>query len=96
MIFYYILSGHQPWPTLPGITAAHTAAMEGSRPTIPRDWDERITQLLKMCWDETPSARPQFSHILMNLNRYSQQVFKTEENEVAHHVENTKCGCIIS
>lgn len=89
------MSGNQPWPTLPGISAAHSAAVEGLRPDIPRDWDQRITHLLKICWDETPSARPQFSHILELLNLYSQQVFKTEENEVIH-VDEKKCGCIVS
>jgi len=94
MIVYYIIAGHQPWPTMNGSKAAFTAAVEGNRPHIPRDWDDRIVRFLKLWWDDDPDKRPSFENILMELNEYSQAVFKTEQN-AAPHVKNSSC-CIVS
>ena len=98
MIFYYIIAGHQPWPTLPGVKAAHAAAIEGLRPNIPRDWDQTLAAMLKRCWDENPTLRPRFSNILQELSNYSHVVFKTEEDEELHELDlhGSKCGCIVS
>uniref|UniRef100_A0A7S2KB98 Protein kinase domain-containing protein n=1 Tax=Leptocylindrus danicus TaxID=163516 RepID=A0A7S2KB98_9STRA len=95
MIFFNILSGHQPWPMLNGIKAASAAALEGRRPYIPRDWDNRIVHLLKQCWDEDPSARPSFSRVLADLNVYSHHVFNTGENDVVTAGVSSKCSCAI-
>jgi len=94
MIIYYIIAGHQPWPTMNGSKAAFTAAVEGNRPNIPSDWDDRIVRFLKLWWDDDPDKRPSFENILMELNDYSQAVFKTEQN-AAPHVKNAAC-CTVS
>lgn len=82
MIFFYLLGGRPPWPTLNGIVAVEKASTEGERPPIPRDWDMRLSRLLQQCWDENPQARPSFAKILIALGDYSRDVFKTDANSV--------------
>lgn len=74
MIFFYILSGEPPWPTLNGIKACTAASLEGRRPFIPRSWDNVLSSLLKCCWDENPSSRPSFNEINSILENYSRDV----------------------
>ena len=73
MILYYLLSGRPPWASMNGLMAVERAAKEGDRPNIPRDWDERLSNLLQRCWDENPQARPSFQNILEVLNAYSRK-----------------------
>ena len=46
MIMYNLLAGHSPWPQMNGVKAVQAAAIEGSRPVIPRHWDAALAQLL--------------------------------------------------
>jgi serine/threonine protein kinase len=78
MILYYLLSGRPPWASMNGLMAVERAAKEGDRPNIPRDWDERLSNLLQRCWDENPQARPSFQKILEVLNSYSRKPFVFE------------------
>ena len=71
MILFFLLDGKPPWPTENGLIAARKASEEGDRPTIPRNWDNRIQVLLQDCWDENPSARPSFQQILHILRQHS-------------------------
>lgn len=100
MIFYNILSGAAPWPTMNGQTAAFAAAKEGLRPEIPRNWDARIGVLLKRCWDENSSRRPSFGQILEELSEYSKDVLKVQKDNVVVSEEaessRTSCSCLIS
>jgi len=99
MIFFYILSGEPPWPTLNGIKACSAAALEGRRPFIPRSWDNVLSTLLKCCWDENPGARPAFSEINSILENYSKDVLgmKTDrfKSRSIAGSEHHKC-CTIS
>ena len=36
MILYNLLAGHAPWPQMNGVKAVQAAAIEGSRPMVPR------------------------------------------------------------
>jgi len=96
MIFYYMLRGIPPWSGLSGVDAATKAAVDGERPIIPRDVDERLSTLLKRCWDENPKARPSFQEIISLLNGYSHDVFKTDDKEVTLAVQDKSCGCVVS
>jgi len=99
MIFYNILSGAAPWPTMNGQTAAFAAATEGLRPEIPRNWDARIGVLLMRCWDENSSGRPSFGLILEELSEYSKDVLKVQkDNVVVSEAESSRisCSCLIS
>jgi serine/threonine protein kinase/ankyrin repeat protein len=108
MIFYHMLLGRPPWAGSSELDAITKAAIDGERPLIPRDVDERLCTLLKRCWDENPRARPSFEEIVTCLSLYSHDVFKTNDKEVKHyeqpdqgphrqiHTNEKKCGCLIS
>lgn len=99
MIFYYMLRSIPPWSGLSGVDAATKAAVDGERPLIPRDVDERISTLLKRCWDENPKGRPGFDEIITSLTIYSHDVFKTDNDNPDWESNNGKCmqgGCVIS
>ena len=108
MIFYHMLLGRPPWAGSSELDAITKAAIDGERPMIPRDVDERLSTLLKRCWDENPRARPNFEEIVTCLSLYSHDVFKTNEKEVEHYEQpdrgphrriptnEKKCGCLIS
>ena len=47
MIFFYMLRSTPPWAGLSGLDAVTAAAVDGERPLIPRNVDERLTTLMK-------------------------------------------------
>mmetsp|Transcript_15450 Transcript_15450/g.23381 ORF Transcript_15450/g.23381 Transcript_15450/m.23381 type:complete len:810 (-) Transcript_15450:630-3059(-) len=99
MIFYYMLRSIPPWSGLSGVDAATKAAVDGERPLIPRDVDERISTLLKRCWDENPKGRPGFDEIITSLTIYSHDVFHTDTDNPDWEPHESKCmqgGCVIS
>jgi len=99
MIFYYMLRGIPPWSGLSGVDAATKAAVDGERPLIPRDVDDRLSTLLKRCWDENPKARPGFDGIIISLTMYSHDVYKTDTDNPDWESHDSKCmkgGCVIS
>jgi len=99
MIFYYLLRSTPPWSGLSGLDAVTKAAVDGERPLIPRNVDERLSTLMKRCWDENPRARPSFDEIITCLSIYSHDVFKTRDMEVqmpVSAIHDSKCACVIS
>jgi serine/threonine protein kinase len=96
MILFYLLIGRPPWPNLAGVDAVRRASEEGDRPTIPRDLDQRMQNLLKECWDDNPKVRPPFEAILEVLARYSRDVFHQDSNDVltSYPSEEVECGCV--
>ncbi|KAL9186070.1 hypothetical protein ACHAXT_005308 [Thalassiosira profunda] len=98
MIFYYMLRSTPPWAGLSGLDAVTKAAVDGERPLIPRNVDERLSTLLTRCWDETASARPSFEEIITCLDLYSRDVYKTNNKEAMWESgrESGCKGCVIS
>lgn len=95
MIFYYLLSGRPPWATQNGLKAVTKAAVEGDRPRIPREWDERLARLLQQCWDESPGARPSFGAIVEELAAYSRDVFRMDTDQIASVSDDKGCACTV-
>lgn len=97
MIFFYLLVGRPPWPNLAGLDAVRKASDLGDRPTIPRDVDQRVQNLLKECWDENANLRPPFSRVIEVLAKYSKDAFHQDSNDVlttsGHN--DTDCHCVI-
>ena len=73
MILYYLLEGKPPWAYENGLVAVRKAADEGDRPILPRNWDQRLQNLIQECWHEDPQVRPPFDKILKSLNEYSRK-----------------------
>lgn len=95
MIFYYLLSGRPPWASQNGLKAVTKAAVDGERPNIPREWDERLSALLKQCWDENPKARPSFEKIIKQLGEYSRDVFSIDTDQIASVADEKGCSCTV-
>lgn len=93
MILFYLLVGRPPWPNLAGLDAVRMASDEGDRPTIPRDVDQRVQNLLKECWDDNAKVRPPFSVVIDFLAKYSQDVFHQDSNDVLTTSEHAATGC---
>ncbi len=94
MIFYNLLAGYAPWPSWNGVKAVTSAAMEGARPNIPREWDQQLATLLKKCWNENPKVRPRFMDVLEELNSYHQIIFKkTVDESTGDNVGGVQAGC---
>jgi len=96
MIFYNLLSGRAPWPTLNGLKAASKAAVDGQRPFIPREWDARLVDLMTRCWNENPQLRPSFGGIVTELSVYLRDVFKADQDEIQIPEQENNCHCVIS
>ena len=47
MIFFYMLRSTPPWAGLSGLDAVTAAAVDGERPLIPRNCDERLSTVMK-------------------------------------------------
>ena len=82
--------GRPPWPSLPGYEAVKLAS-EGNRPEFPRELDVRSVNMLMICWDDEPSARPSFGKILEMLHGYMEQHFGSDMNSVP----STGSGAVI-
>jgi serine/threonine protein kinase len=93
MIFFYLVTGRPPWPTLSGIQAVKRAADMGDRPNIPRDLDVRLQTLMKECWDDNPTARPRFEDITKFLTAYSQDVFNEREDSIVAAPADVDTDC---
>mmetsp|Transcript_28294 Transcript_28294/g.53556 ORF Transcript_28294/g.53556 Transcript_28294/m.53556 type:complete len:582 (-) Transcript_28294:39-1784(-) len=75
MIFYNLMAGHAPWPNKNGVKAVTCAAIDGTRPVVPRHWDAELSQLIEDSWGEDPNTRPSFSQILKILEDNHQKAF---------------------
>lgn len=95
MILFYLLTGKPPWPHLPGDEAVRLASDDGDRPPLPRDMDLRLQALLKDCWDDNPSRRPNFHVILKILSDYSKHVLHQDTNDVVVTEQQARCSCNI-
>lgn len=93
MILYYLFTGRPPWPNLAGDVAVRLASDDGDRPTLPRDMDHRLQALIKDCWDDNASRRPNFHTILKILSDYSRNVLHQDTNNVVVTPQQKTIGC---
>src|SRR5690554_2859790 len=63
-----------PHTDLDMITAAHRIVNEGLHPPIPSEASEHIQQLLKDCWQLSPSQRPSFNLICGRIGSWNAEV----------------------
>ena len=74
MILFQLLGIEPPWPELSGPEAVKRAAMEMTRPPVPRHWDAKLAQLIRSCWLADPAGRPSFAAVLEQLG----EVFRSK------------------
>jgi hypothetical protein len=56
--------------------------LQGLRPTIPKNINPKLAELLQKCWKNDPSERPEFSETTTMLQQILKEVcLETEANE---------------
>ncbi|PRP81913.1 hypothetical protein PROFUN_10621 [Planoprotostelium fungivorum] len=74
LVWEMITGGKVPYEELETVEAA-LAVIQGTRPAIPSDFDDRdLIQLMTLCWGTQPEFRPDFGTIL---DRYLSDVTRT-------------------
>lgn len=63
IVLWELLTGQLPYENLTPLQAAIGVVQKGLRPKIPRYAHPMIVDLLKKCWLQDPSLRPEFSEI---------------------------------
>eukprot|EP00850_Spirogloea_muscicola_P013939 SM000097S24792 [mRNA] locus=s97:259038:263533:- [translate_table: standard] len=64
-----LLTGGIPYSGLTPIQAAYGVILRQLRPDIPSSWPPKLASLAQACWDEDPAKRPEFSEILLLLDK---------------------------
>eukprot|EP00850_Spirogloea_muscicola_P016499 SM000134S26942 [mRNA] locus=s134:244517:248894:+ [translate_table: standard] len=64
-----LLTGGIPYAGLTPIQAAYGVILRQLRPDIPSTWPPKLASLAQACWDEDPANRPEFSEILLLLDK---------------------------
>ena len=94
MILYNLMAGHAPWPNKNGVKAVKCAAIDNTRPMVPRHWDAVLSNLMVECWSEDPRKRPHFTHILETLQMLHEKRFKMSVDEkTSNEILGGGVGC---
>ncbi|KAJ0960289.1 hypothetical protein J5N97_001860 [Dioscorea zingiberensis] len=64
IVLWELLTGKLPYEFITPLQAAVGVVQKGLRPSIPKHTHPKLTELLKKCWQQDPSLRPDFSEIL--------------------------------
>ncbi|KAB2094926.1 hypothetical protein ES319_A01G000600v1 [Gossypium barbadense] len=71
---YRWMAPELPYEYLTPLQAAVGVVQKGLRPTIPKNYNPKLTQLLERCWQQDPTLRPDFSEIIGILQQISKEV----------------------
>ncbi|KAF7088257.1 hypothetical protein CFC21_091383 [Triticum aestivum] len=74
IVLWELLTGKIPYDYLTPLQAAIGVVQKGIRPTIPKDTNPKLAELLQKCWHRDSAERPDFSQILEILQRLSKEV----------------------
>ncbi|KAF8377759.1 hypothetical protein HHK36_031144 [Tetracentron sinense] len=80
IVLWELLTGKIPHADLTPLQAAIGVLQEGLRPTIPEDTHPKFVELLKRCWQQDPSLRPDFSEIIEMLQKIAKEVGNVGED----------------
>lgn len=67
MLCYEILTGNKPFPNEDDDKVVKTIVIEGKRPELPAYCPPQLKAVITKCWDKTPSDRPEFETICVEL-----------------------------
>ncbi|GAY46057.1 hypothetical protein CUMW_094020 [Citrus unshiu] len=76
---YRWMAPELPYEYLTPLQAAVGVVQKGLRPTIPKNSQPKLAELLERCWQQDPALRPDFSEIIEILQQIAKEV--GEENE---------------
>uniref|UniRef100_A0A1D1Z628 non-specific serine/threonine protein kinase n=1 Tax=Anthurium amnicola TaxID=1678845 RepID=A0A1D1Z628_9ARAE len=80
VVLWELLTARLPYEYITPLQAAVGVVQKGLRPTIPKNTDPKLTELLERCWQQDPSLRPDFSEILDILQLIAKEVGGESDN----------------
>ncbi|KAJ1702912.1 hypothetical protein LUZ63_002691 [Rhynchospora breviuscula] len=87
VMMWELLTGKIPYEYLTPLQAAVGLVQKGLRPTIPKNANPEIAKLIKRCWQQDPTKRPDFAEILEILQLLSKEVAEESEHKKEIHLE---------
>ncbi|WCJ39939.1 ACT-like protein tyrosine kinase family protein [Euphorbia peplus] len=74
IVLWELLTGKLPYEYLTPLQAAIGVVQKGLRPTISKNINPKIGELLEKCWQQDPAQRPDFSEIITILQQIAKEV----------------------
>ncbi|RVW51065.1 Serine/threonine-protein kinase STY46 [Vitis vinifera] len=74
IVLWELLTGKLPYEHLTPLQAAVGVVQKGLRPTIPSHTYPSLVKLIKRCWHQEPSLRPEFTEIMEILQQIASKV----------------------
>ncbi|KAI8536931.1 hypothetical protein RHMOL_Rhmol10G0295000 [Rhododendron molle] len=74
VVLWELLTGEVPYLYLTPLQAAVGVVQQGLRPTIPKNTNPKLVELLERCWQQNPTLRPDFSEIIEMLQHMAKEV----------------------
>ncbi|KAH7849294.1 hypothetical protein Vadar_015838 [Vaccinium darrowii] len=74
VVLWELLTGEVPYLHLTPLQAAVGVVQQGLRPTIPKNTNPKLVELLQRCWQQNPTLRPNFSEIIEMLQHMAKEV----------------------
>jgi len=90
IVLWELLSGQVPYADLTPLQAAVGVVQKGLRPTIPKNINPKLAELLLRCWKADPSERPDFSEITTVLQEILKEVNQDVDDENKRHKDKDK------
>ncbi|KAH9694536.1 serine/threonine-protein kinase STY46 [Citrus sinensis] len=80
IVLWELLTGKLPYEYLTPLQAAVGVVQKGLRPTIPKNSQPKLAELLERCWQQDPALRPDFSEIIEILQQIAKEQKALAEN----------------
>ncbi|KAE8010692.1 hypothetical protein FH972_007037 [Carpinus fangiana] len=74
IVLWELLTRELPYSRLTPLQAAVGVVQKGLRPTIPKNTNPRLAELLERCWQQDAAQRPDFFEIIEVLQRIADEV----------------------
>ncbi|CAN1122238.1 Serine/threonine-protein kinase STY17 [Linum perenne] len=74
IVMWELLTGELPYSYLTPLQAAVGVVQKGLRPTIPKETQPKLAELLDRCWRQDPAERPDFCEIIDILQQIAKEV----------------------
>ncbi|CAI0381313.1 unnamed protein product [Linum tenue] len=79
IVLWELLTGELPYAYLTPLQAAVGVVQKCLRPTIPKQTQPRLAELLEKCWKQDPTQRPSFCEIIDILQKIAKEVGEGKE-----------------
>ncbi|KAK3413730.1 serine/threonine-protein kinase STY8 isoform X1 [Eucalyptus grandis] len=81
IVLWELLTGELPYAYMTPLQAAIGVVQKDLRPSIPKDTDPLLVELLQSCWERDPKRRPNFSEISEILQQIAKKVGEEGEDK---------------